>query len=119
MSKQGWMTLLLGVAIGVNVVLIGTLVGSGGTQTAEGQSANGTNGFLMTTGVLQGKGASEALYIMDTNNKKLAVYFMNSNRLEVFAIRDMTYDWIPQSFSPKGGRQEPSVQDMKDGVKGG
>ena len=113
------MTLLLGVALGANVILVGALVGGSPSQTAEGQSANGTNGFLMTTGVLQGKGTSEALYIMDTNNKKLAVYFMNSNRLEVMAIRDMQYDLIPQSFSPKGGKQDPTVKDMKEGVKGG
>ncbi len=119
MSKQGWMTLALGVAIAVNGILLGLLVGSGPDQVAEGQSANGTNGFLMTTGVLQGKGASEAMYLFDTNDKKLAIYFMNNTRLELIAVRDLTYDFIPQSYSPKSGRQEPSVKDMKEGTRGG
>lgn len=113
------MTLVLGIALGVNVVLVGVLVGTPDTQTAVGQSANGTNGFLMTTGVLQGKGTSEALYIMDTTNRKLAVYFMNSRTLELLGVRDMQYDLIPQDFSPKGGRQDPSVQDMKEATRGG
>ena len=112
------MTLLLGVAIAVNGILVGTLLNSG-TPTAEGQSANGTNGFLMTMGVLQGKGQSEALYIFDTNKQKLAVYFMNNTRMEVLGIRDLQYDLIPQSYSPKSGNQKPTVQEMKEGVKGG
>lgn len=118
MSKQGWMTLLLGVAIALNGILVGALISSE-SPTAEGQSANGTNGFLMTTGVLQGKGQSEALYLFDTNSKKLAVYFMNNARMEVLGIRDLQYDLIPQSYSPKGGRQDPTVKEMKEGVKGG
>jgi hypothetical protein len=113
------MTLVLGVAIGVNAVLIGLLVGPSDSQTAVGQSANGTNGFLMTVGVLQGKGQSEAVYIFDTTNKKLAVYFMNNARMEVMGIRDLSYDLIPEAWSPRSGGQNPTPQEMKEMVKGG
>jgi hypothetical protein len=119
MNRQTGMALLLGVAIGVNAILIGLLVGPSDSQTAVGQSANGTNGFLMTVGVLQGKGQSEALYILDTTNKKLAVYFMNNARMEVLGIRDLTYDLIPEAWSPKSGDQNPTPKQMKDMVKGG
>ena len=115
MSKQSTLTLLLGVAIGANVVLLGLLA----TPRATGETADGTNGFLMTTGVLQGKGSSEALYIMDTNSKKFAVYFMNNTRLELICVRDMQYDWIPQMYHPKSGDQDPTVKEMKDWVSGG
>ena len=119
MSKQGALTLLLGVAIGVNAVLIGLLASPGVDRTATGDSAIGTNGFMMATGVLQGKGTSEGLYVVDTTSKKLLIYFMNANRLELLGVRDMQFDFIPQSFSPKGGSQTPTVQEMKEGTGGG
>ncbi len=116
MSKQGWLTLLLGVAIGANLVLVGMLVTP---RVASGETADGTNGFLMTTGVLQGKGQSEAVYIMDTTNRKFAVYFMNNTRMELLGVRDMQFDWVPQSYSPKTGGQDPTVDQMKKAVSGG
>jgi hypothetical protein len=119
MSKQGMLTLVLGVAIGVNVVLLGLLVSSPASQVASGDTAIGTNGFLMTTGVLQGKGNSEALYIMDTNNRKFAVYFMNNTRMQLLGVRDMQYDFVPKSYSPKNGDQDPTVEEMRDWVSGG
>ena len=111
MSKQGWLTLLLGVALGINAVLVATLVG-GEDQKAEGQSANGTNGWLMTTGAVAGKGNAEALWVLDTTNRKLAVYFQNGKTLELMSVRDLQYDYLPQSY----GRQDPTVKAMKEGT---
>ena len=119
MSKQGALTLLLGAAIGANAVLLGLLVGPSIVPTASGENATGTNGFLMSTGILQGKGNADALYIMDTTNKKLAIYFMNATRLELIGVRDIQYDLIPKSFSPKGGAQAPTVDEMREGVNAG
>ena len=119
MSKQGALTLFLGVAIGANAVLLGLLAAPSALQTASGDDASGTNGFLMSTGILQGKGNADALYVLDTTNKKLAIYFMNNTRLELIGVRDMQYDLMPQAFSPKGGGQTPTVQEMRDGVTGG
>ena len=119
MSKQGALTLFLGVAIGANAVLLGLLAAPAALPTASGENATGTNGFLMSTGILQGKGNADALYILDTTNKKLAIYFMNNTRLELIGVRDMQFDLIPQSFSPKGGGQSPTVQEMREGTNAG
>ena len=64
-------------------------------------------------------GQSEALYVLDTQNKKLAIYFMNNARMEVMGIRDITYDLIPEAWSPRQGGQNPTPSDMKEMVKGG
>lgn len=118
MSKQGALTLFLGVAIGANAVLLG-LLAAPSLPTASGENAEGTNGFLLTTGILQGKGQADAVYILDTQNKKLAIYFMNNTRLELIGVRDIQYDLIPQDYSPKGGGQVPTVKEMREGTTGG
>jgi len=119
MSKQSALTLLLGAAIGANAVLLGLLAGPSIVPTASGENATGTNGFLMSTGILQGKGNADALYVMDTTSKKLAIYFMNNTRLELIGVRDIQYDLMPKSFSPKGGTQSPTVDEMREGVNAG
>jgi hypothetical protein len=116
MTKQGALTLLLGVAIGANAVLIGLIAHPGSEQTASGETGTEKGPYMMVTGVLQGKGTSEGLYLFDTATKKLVIYFMNNNRLELLGVRDVQYDFIPQAFSPKGGSQTPTVQEMKEGV---
>jgi len=113
MSKQGWLTLVLGIAIGINAVLVASLVG-GTDRTAQREAGGASNGWLMSTGIIAGKGNAEALWLYDTNNKKLACYFQNGKTLELLSVRDLQYDYIPQAF----GRQDPAVKDMKEGTRG-
>ncbi|HIA27552.1 MAG TPA: hypothetical protein EYN79_05450 [Planctomycetes bacterium] len=114
MSKQISLV-LLGVLIGA--VTVGLTMGGGPTtELAIGQSANGTNGFLLQSFKLQGRGDAEALALFDTNARKLVIYFQDSSGLQLMSVRDLQYDLVPQEYSARG-KQKPTVGEMKKGVR--
>ncbi len=108
-KRRFWIPLLLGVSLGVNCVLFMQPPPSG---IAFGDAATGTNGFLLASFVMQGKGQAEGLAIFDTNSKKLWTGYEGGAGFEVFTVRDLTYDFGPQSYSQKGN-QRPTVEFMK------
>ena len=110
-KRRFWIPLLLGISLGVNCVLFIQPPASG---VAFGDAAIGTNGFLMVSFVMQGKGQAEGLAIFDTNSKKLWTGYEGGAGFQVFTVRDLTYDFGPQSFSQKG-KQKPTVDEMKKG----
>ena len=109
--KTFWLPVLLGISVGANLML---LVGSeSAPKVAHGETGTASNGFVMTSFVMQGKGAAEGLAIFDTNTKKLGTGFESGNGFNVHSVRDLNYDFVPQEYSQKG-KQKPSVKAMKD-----
>ncbi|MAJ28238.1 hypothetical protein CBD41_02330 [bacterium TMED181] len=109
--KTFWLPVLLGISVGANLML---LVGSeSAPKVAHGETGTASNGFVMTSFVMQGKGAAEGLAIFDTNTKKLWTGFESGNGFNVHSVRDLNYDFVPQEYSQKG-KQKPSVKAMKD-----
>ena len=111
-QKTFWLALLLGISIGANFIL---WIGSDSTspQVAFGDTGSASNGFIMTSFVMQGKGQAEGLAIFDTNTKKLWTGYETGNGFSVNSVRDLNYDFVPQEYSQKG-KQKPSVKAMKD-----
>ena len=109
--KTFWLPVLPGISVGANLML---LVGSeSAPKVAHGETGTASNGFVMTSFVMQGKGAAEGLAIFDTNTKKLWTGFESGNGFNVHSVRDLNYDFVPQEYSQKG-KQKPSVKAMKD-----
>lgn len=114
MGKQGVLTLLLGVALGANLVLGAWVVTTTlSPQTALGGTVDTGAGITVATGRIQGKGDADALYIWDHADKKLAVYFQSGGKLELLAVRNCEYDMVPNQF----GDQKPTYQEMKKNVR--
>ena len=110
-GRRFWFALLLGVSLGVNCIF---LVQPSSPGVAYGDAAGGTNGFIMASFVMQGKGQAEGIAIFDTNTKRLWTGYESGNGFQVNTVRDLTYDFVPQSFSQKG-KQKPTVDEMKKG----
>lgn len=110
-GRRFWIPLLLGVSLGINCVFFFQPTTP---EIAYGDDANGTNGFLIASFVLQGKGQAEGLAIFDTNTKRLWTGYESGSGFQVFTVRDLTYDFVPQSYSQKG-KQRPTVEEMKKG----
>ena len=62
--KTFWLPVLLGISVGANLML---LVGSeSAPKVAHGETGTASNGFVMTSFVMQGKGAAEGLAIFES-----------------------------------------------------
>lgn len=115
MGKQGFLYIALGVMFGMTITL-GVWLATERNQ-AYGQTAMGNAGMVLATGQVAGRGNASALYMYDSEKHKLAVVFVNNNNLEVLAVRDMQYDWIPDAYTARGGKQIPTVEEMKEFTK--
>ncbi|MGE4618414.1 MAG: hypothetical protein AAEJ04_01245 [Planctomycetota bacterium] len=111
--RRFWIPLLLGVSLGVNCIFF---VQPPASDIAYGDAADGTNGYIMASFVLQGKGQAEGLAIFDTNTKRLWTGFESGNGFNVYTVRDLSYDFVPQSYSQRG-KQKPTVEEMKKGTR--
>ena len=115
MGKQGVLTLLLGVALGANVILACWIVSITLNPTpALGGTVDGAGEYTLATGRLQGRGDADALYIWSHVDKKLVVYFQSGKNLELLSTRNCIYDFRPNQY----GEQRPTVQRMKKDVSG-
>lgn len=93
------------------VLLLGAVAGfAAGRGDVAAQSVdNKTTRFLAGT-VSYGQG-TEAFLIFDTQTNRLVAYTIAGNRrLEVLAIREVSWDLKPVEW----GKQEPSVKEMRD-----
>jgi len=101
---SGWIafTLLLGVVLGFGAGRF--------DRTAEAQSVdNKTTRYL--AGSVSIGGGQDAFALFDSQTNRLIFYTISGNKkLEVLAVREVSYDLRPVNF----GKQEPSVQDMKE-----
>lgn len=86
------------------------------SSVVSAQTAMGGGPITLATGQIVGRGDASALYMYDSDAKKLAVLMMNNNSLELLAVRDMQYDWQVVQFSPKSGKQVPTVEEIKSAV---
>ena len=112
-----WLALALGISLGANAVLwVSPLspLSPHESKSAFGQDSGSSNGYIMTSFVMQGKGQAEGLAILDTNAKRLWTGYESGNGFQLYSIRDISYDLVPQSYSAKG-KQKPSVVEMKKG----
>ena len=106
-----WLALALGISLGANGVW---WMSPQESKSAYGQDSGSSNGYIMTSFVMQGKGQAEGLAILDTNAKRLWTGYESGNGFQLYSIRDISYDLVPQSYSAKG-KQKPSVEEMKKG----
>jgi len=113
MDKQGILTLLFGVTLGVCVMQTVWLCTALGPNSASGQTVDSKNNWVMGSGQLAGKGNADALYLWNTEDKKLLVYFVNGETLKLLSVRDCSYD--AQVFQL--GTQQPSVEEIKKQLK--
>ncbi len=114
MGKDRFLTLLLGVALGANVVIVAWIFNaSASVNPVQGQTADSNGSFIAVTGEIIGRG--DVLYLIDTTRRQLAVYQQGGQRLELLSSRNVTYDFKP----PEYGRspQEPTVAAMKKATK--
>ncbi|MDE0959474.1 MAG: hypothetical protein OSB09_01690 [Planctomycetota bacterium] len=106
-----WLALALGISLGANCVL---WMQPPTQDVAYGQDGGASNGFIMTAFVMQGKGQAEGLAILDTNTKRLWTGYESGNGFQLYSVRDISYDLVPQAYSAKG-KQKPTVEEMKKG----
>jgi len=100
----GWLAFaaLLGVVAGFGAGRFGS--------TAEAQSVDNKTTRWLASSVSMG-GGQDAFLLFDSQTNRLVAYTVTpSKKLEVIAIREVSYDLRPVSW----GKQEPTVQEMKD-----
>ena len=93
--------------------LLGVVAGFGAgrfERTAEAQSVDNKTTRWLASSVSMG-GGQDAFLLFDSQTNRLVAYTMTaSKKLEVLAIREVSYDLRPVAW----GKQEPTVQEMKD-----
>ena len=102
-NASGWFcfVLLLGAVAGFAAGRSGEVV----AQTVDNKSTR----YL--TGVVTYGQASDAMLLFDTQTNRMVAYTITGGKsLEVIAVREVSWDFKPVSW----GKQEPSVQVMKD-----
>ncbi len=93
------------------VLLAGAVAGfAAGKWDAQAQTVdNKTSRYL--AGTLTYGTATEAFMLFDSQTNRLVAYTITGNRrLEVLAVREVSWDLKPVSW----GKQEPTVQEMRD-----
>lgn len=95
------------------VLLLGIVLGIGAgrfERTAAAQSVdNKTTRWL--AGTISMGSSQDAFALFDSQTNRLLFYTISgSKKLEVIAVREVSYDLRPVSH----GKQEPTVQEMKD-----
>ena len=93
------------------VLLLGAVAGfaAGKWDVAAQTVDNKTTRYL--AGVVTYGQSLDAFMLFDSQTNRLAAYSITGNkRLEVIAIREVSWDLKPVSW----GKQEPTVQEMKD-----
>jgi hypothetical protein len=93
------------------VLLLGAVAGfAAGKRDATAQTVdNKSTRFL--AGTLTYGTSTDAFLLFDTQTNRLVAYTIGGNRrLEVLAIREVSWDLKPMEW----GRQEPGVKEMRD-----
>ena len=99
MSKVQGVTLLLGAALGANLVLGAWVLESHfSPKVVMGQTVDSGTTFTVATGRLQGKGEADGFYILDHANQKLLVYFTNGQQLQLLHVRDLKEDMSVKGY---------------------
>ena len=83
-------------------------------QNATGNATIGAE-VAVATGSMQG-GTGSALYLYDTKDKILAVYFLGNSGLELRAVRDLQWDLQAVEYNGTQGKLV-KVADMRTAVK--
>jgi hypothetical protein len=93
------------------VLLLGTVLGfSAGRWDAHAQTVDNKSSRWLAGTMTYGQ-STDAFMIFDTQTNRLAAYTLGGNRrLELLAVRDVTYDVRMVTW----GKQEPTVQEVKD-----
>ncbi len=101
---------LLGVVTALSAALI-VSAGRGFPEAYAQQSANADVVALVGNGD-QGK-SKDNIYVIDTREKRLAVYTFNSGILSLDAVRNITWDMKFDEY----GNQKPSVKELHDQMR--
>ncbi|HEY3226775.1 MAG TPA: hypothetical protein VGK61_07270 [Planctomycetota bacterium] len=93
--------------------LLGVVAGFGAgrfERTAEAQSVDNKTTRWLASAVSMG-GGQDAFVLFDSQTNRLVAYTVTaSKRLEVLAVREVSYDVRMVTW----GKQEPTVQEIKD-----
>lgn len=100
------------------LLLVAVLSGPRSVSGQTGGSGSATVGgeIAVATGATQGGGGGAAFYLFIPQSKKLAVYYLGNNGLEVRAVRDVTWDLDAPDFWAQPGKIT-KVADMKKAIK--
>jgi hypothetical protein len=93
------------------VLLLGTIAGfAAGKRDASAQSIDNKSSRYLAGVVTYGQ-ATDAFVLFDTQTNRLVAYTVGGNkRLELMAVREVSWDLKMVSW----GKQEPTVQEVKD-----
>jgi len=96
------------------VLLLGAVAGfSAGRWDVQAQSVDNKSTRYLAGTISYGQG-TDAFMLFDTQTNKLLAYTVGGNkRLELMAAREVTWDLKLSSW----GKQEPTVQEVKDGFE--
>ena len=114
MGKQGFVMLLLGLALGANFVLVLWMFqDQSQPRIAAGQTVDSGNGYILATGQLQGKGNADGLFLWNAEKKKLLVYFVQGDTLKLMHVRDCSLEMAESEI----GDQIPTRAELKRRLK--
>lgn len=109
MNKQGTTNLLLGFALGANVILAAWIVTNHlRPLPVLGQTVDTGGKYTVATGRI-GKGENDALYVVNHEDHKILVYYTQGEEFKLTHVRDFTKDL---EASPHGKQTE--IVDKRD-----
>ena len=101
---------LMGACLALGSALVVTS-GRVGLPEAHAQTA-GNNEVVAIVGNGKQQQGQDNLFVIDTPTKRLAVYNLNGNQLNLLFVRNMTFDLKFEQFPDKG--PTPSVKDVRE-----
>ena len=115
MRTQGVFTLLLGIALGSNLVLGAWLfhASTNDAPVAVGQTVDTNGRYSVATGRIAGRGDADALYIWDAEEQRLAVYFVQGKKMDLIFARDCGTDFSVPQFGEQYPRSTWNPKDEK------
>lgn len=97
-----------------NLVLLGCLLFNQATEQAVADGTTSNRSHLALTA--RDRSGNELLFLVDTTNKKLSAYQMQSDGLALMAVRDLKYD-AKLSVYRDGSAKEVTVKELKEQAK--
>ncbi len=116
--KASYGMLLGGVALGLLVSEAWEIRSRAGAQTSfasedAADTPRNDHRYSMTTGRIGAWPDTDALFILDGDTQRLAVYAITKSNLGLRHVRNVTYDFLPDEYNYRESGQDPSVTEMK------
>ena len=111
MDRSQWViAFLTGVCVALGAALV---VQSGDAlPRAHAQASGAAGGMVAVTGTGTSGQSRDVLFLLDSNQTRLAVYEYKDGRMTLGAVRNIEFDLRFNEFP--GKKQTPSVKEMKE-----